>query len=54
MLIACLCYCNVEHSPQREAERFESAIVTTSSEGGKQGIVLLPGVKDIIDNVCCH
>ncbi|KAF7301855.1 hypothetical protein MIND_00751400 [Mycena indigotica] len=30
---------------EREAERFEKAIVTTSTENGRAGIVLLPGVK---------
>ncbi|VDC06654.1 unnamed protein product [Peniophora sp. CBMAI 1063] len=39
---------------EREAERFEHLIVTTSSEGGRQGIVLLPGVKEIIGNLGPH
>lgn len=37
---------------QKEVDRFEKAIVTTSSAGGGQGITLLPGVKSIIDEVC--
>jgi hypothetical protein len=37
---------------QQEVERFEKAIVTTSSAGGGQGITLLPGVRSIIDEVC--
>jgi len=36
---------------QQEAERFEKAIVTTSSAGGGQGIVLLPGVRSIMDEL---
>ncbi|KZV75120.1 phosphatase [Peniophora sp. CONT] len=39
---------------EREAERFEKSIVTTSSEGGRQGIVLLPGVKEIISSLAPH
>ncbi|EIM87938.1 phosphatase [Stereum hirsutum FP-91666 SS1] len=34
---------------EREAERFERAIVTTSNENGRGGIKLLPGAKDAID-----
>ena len=37
---------------QQEVDRFEKAIVTTSSVDGGQGITLLPGVKSIIDEVC--
>jgi hypothetical protein len=37
--------------PQKEAERFEQAIVSTSAQGGRQGIVILPGAKPIIDEV---
>ena len=37
---------------QQEVERFEKAILTTSSAGGGQGITLLPGVRSIIDEVC--
>ncbi|KAI0065826.1 phosphatase [Artomyces pyxidatus] len=36
---------------EREAERFEQAIVTTSKEGGRQGIVLLPGARDILSEL---
>ncbi|KAJ3518059.1 hypothetical protein NLJ89_g100 [Agrocybe chaxingu] len=41
---------------EEEAERFEKAIVSTASEGGRPGIVLLPGVKPIMDEIasfCC-
>jgi HAD superfamily hydrolase (TIGR01509 family) len=34
-----------------EAARFEDAIITTSKENGRSGIVLLPGVRAIIDNL---
>ncbi|KAG6879203.1 hypothetical protein C0992_004442 [Termitomyces sp. T32_za158] len=33
---------------KREAQRFEEAIVLTSKEGGRQGIVQLPGVADAL------
>ena len=36
---------------QEEAVRFEQEIVNTSRVNGKEGIVLLPGVKEIIDSV---
>ena len=36
---------------QLEAARFEDAIITTSKENGRAGIVLLPGVRALIDNV---
>ncbi|CAA7260030.1 unnamed protein product [Cyclocybe aegerita] len=36
---------------EQEAERFEKAIVSTASEGGRPGIVLLPGVKPIMDEI---
>lgn len=36
---------------QDEAARFEQAIVSTSTEGGRKGIVLLPGVSPILDEV---
>lgn len=36
---------------QQEAERFEKAILTSASESGRQGIVRLPGVQPIIDEV---
>jgi len=34
-----------------EAARFEDAIITTSTDDGRTGIVLLPGVRAIIDNL---
>jgi len=36
---------------QQEAERFEEAIVSTSSASGGQGIVLLPGVRSIMNEL---
>jgi len=36
---------------QSEAERFERAIVTSSSEAGRQGITLLPGVTSVMEEV---
>ncbi|KAJ7498731.1 phosphatase [Mycena latifolia] len=36
---------------EREAERFEKAIVTSSTENGGAGIVLLPGVKAAMDEL---
>lgn len=36
---------------QREANRFEDAIVVESKKNGRQGIVALPGVKDIMTSV---
>lgn len=36
---------------QSEAERFERAIVTSSSEAGRQGITLLPGVASVMEEV---
>jgi len=39
---------------QAEAQRFEQAIVTTASEQGRQGIVLLPGVNGVMDEVRSH
>ncbi|KDR83939.1 hypothetical protein GALMADRAFT_150979 [Galerina marginata CBS 339.88] len=46
-------HCGIEDPEilESEAERFERAIVTTSSEGGRQGIVLLPGVKPIMQEI---
>ncbi|KAI0031680.1 phosphatase [Vararia minispora EC-137] len=46
-------YCGVTDPDEleREAERFEKAIVTSSVKDGRQGIVLLPGVRSIIDNL---
>lgn len=37
---------------QLEAARFEDAIITSSKkENGRSGIILLPGVRALIDNV---
>ncbi|KAJ7368499.1 HAD-like domain-containing protein [Mycena albidolilacea] len=36
---------------QKEAERFEQAIVTSSTANGRTGIVLLPGVKAAMDEL---
>ncbi|KAJ7781048.1 HAD-like domain-containing protein [Mycena metata] len=36
---------------EREAERFEKAIVTSSTQNGRQGIVLLPGVQAALDEL---
>ncbi|KAF7355484.1 Sugar phosphatase YfbT [Mycena sanguinolenta] len=36
---------------EEEAERFEKLIVTSSTENGRQGIVLLPGVKAAMDEL---
>jgi len=42
---------NTDICQQREAARFEEAIVTSSKANGRQGITLLPGVRSIIDEV---
>lgn len=39
------------HVAQREAVRFEEAIVSSASQDGRKGIVALPGVRQIIDEV---
>ncbi|THH12494.1 hypothetical protein EW146_g7646 [Bondarzewia mesenterica] len=46
-------FCGIEDpiELENEAVRFEEAIVTSSKENGGQGIVLLPGVREIIDEV---
>ncbi|RDB22770.1 Sugar phosphatase YfbT [Hypsizygus marmoreus] len=46
-------YCGVEDPDEleREAERFEKAIVTSSTENGRQGIVLLPGAASILEEL---
>ncbi|KAF9057968.1 HAD-like domain-containing protein [Panaeolus papilionaceus] len=46
-------YCGIQDLEilQKEAERFEKAILTTSSEGGRPGIVLLPGVPAVMDEL---
>jgi hypothetical protein len=36
---------------QKQAERFEQAIITSSTENGRKGIVLLPGAATILDEV---
>ncbi|KAJ7240335.1 HAD-like domain-containing protein [Mycena haematopus] len=36
---------------EKEAERFENAIVTSSTANGRQGIILLPGVKEAMDEL---
>jgi len=36
---------------EREAQRFEEAIVSSSMENGRKGIVLLPGVQAILDEL---
>lgn len=37
---------------KRETIRFEEAIVDTSKEDGRPGIILLPGVNEIMQQVC--
>ncbi|OAX44484.1 HAD-like protein, partial [Rhizopogon vinicolor AM-OR11-026] len=46
-------YCGVtsETELEREAARFEEAIVTSSTANGRKGITLLPGVRSIIDEL---
>ncbi|KAK0206335.1 HAD-like domain-containing protein [Desarmillaria ectypa] len=40
---------------EREAERFETAIVTSAAANGQQGIVLLPGVaRNFAEITSCH
>jgi hypothetical protein len=36
---------------QLESARFEDAIISTSKENGRTGIVLLPNVRALIDKV---
>ncbi|KAA1468790.1 phosphatase [Dentipellis sp. KUC8613] len=36
---------------ENEAERFEKAIVTTSHDKGRKGIVMLPGVREIMNDL---
>ncbi|TRM68111.1 HAD-like domain-containing protein [Schizophyllum amplum] len=36
---------------EKEAERFETAIVTVASQPGSEGIVKLPGVKEIMEEL---
>lgn len=46
-------HCGIEdpEEQEREALRFEEAIVSTSTQNGRQGIVPLPGVKGIMDEL---
>ncbi|KAG6821555.1 hypothetical protein H0H93_000064 [Arthromyces matolae] len=46
-------HCGIENPEEleREAQRFEDAIVLTSKEGGRQGIVQLPGVSDALAEI---
>ncbi|KAG6833932.1 hypothetical protein H0H87_007943 [Tephrocybe sp. NHM501043] len=46
-------YCGIvdPEELEREAERFEAAIVSTSNQNGRQGIVLLPGVTDALAEI---
>ncbi len=37
---------------QREARRFEEAIVAESKKNGRQGIIALPGVREIMHEAC--
>ena len=39
---------------QLEAARFEDAIISTSKEKGRTGIVLLPNVRALIDGVSTY
>ncbi|KAG5732044.1 Phosphatase YfbT [Termitomyces sp. T112] len=43
-------HCGIQDTDEleREAQRFEEAIVSTSKEGGRQGIIRLPGVADAL------
>ncbi|KAJ3576188.1 hypothetical protein NP233_g600 [Leucocoprinus birnbaumii] len=36
---------------KREAQRFEEAIVTSSTKNGRRGIVMLPGTEEIINEI---
>ncbi|KAK7470445.1 DL-glycerol-3-phosphatase, variant 2 [Stygiomarasmius scandens] len=46
-------YCGVEDpaEQEREAQRFEEAIVTSSKANGRKGIVMLPGVSEAMKEV---
>ncbi|KAL4249102.1 HAD-like Sugar Phosphate Phosphatase [Abortiporus biennis] len=46
-------YCGITDPEEleREALRFEEAIVTSASAGGGRGIVALPGVKEIMNSI---
>ncbi|KAF8897719.1 HAD-like domain-containing protein [Infundibulicybe gibba] len=43
-------YCGINDAEtlEKEAERFEQAIVTSSTQNGRNGIVLLPGASDVL------
>ena len=45
--------CSLSSIPARQAEarRFEEAIVSESTKNGRQGIIALPGVREIMQNV---
>ncbi|OJA09307.1 hypothetical protein AZE42_03123 [Rhizopogon vesiculosus] len=46
-------YCGItsETELEREAARFEEAIITSSKSKGRKGITILPGVRSIIDEL---
>jgi len=46
-------YCKIDDPEEldREAARFERAVVDTAKEDGRPGIVQLPGVGTIMDEV---
>ncbi|KAF8640128.1 hypothetical protein AX17_001364 [Amanita inopinata Kibby_2008] len=46
-------HCQIEDPTllEEEAQRFEKAIVDTSKQNGRRGIVLLPGVTDILSEL---
>ncbi|KAJ7590890.1 HAD-like domain-containing protein [Mycena floridula] len=46
-------YCNLTDPDEleRESERFEQAIVTSSQAEGSQGIICLPGVKNVLEEI---
>ena len=46
--IMLICY---DTCSQAEARRFEEAIVSESTKNGRQGIIALPGVREIMQNV---
>ncbi|KZT72540.1 HAD-like protein [Daedalea quercina L-15889] len=46
-------FCGIEdpEEQEREARRFEEAIVTNSTRNGRRGIVALPGVREIMEEL---
>jgi len=46
-------HCGIEdpEEQEREATRFEQAIVDNSTKNGRQGIVMLPGVREIMEEL---